>query len=61
MYGREVFTAAGYYFLVPLFAPVVGCFVGAAVYDSMLYEGEGSTVTDLIDRAEDRSGPLRLD
>lgn len=61
IYGSEVFTAAGYYFLVPLFAPFVGCLVGATTYDAMLYEGEGSTVTDAVVKVEDRDGALRLD
>ncbi|KAL4909786.1 hypothetical protein BDW74DRAFT_43691 [Aspergillus multicolor] len=61
VYGREVFTAANYYFVVPLFAPFVGCFVGATVYDSLLYEGSGSRITDALDKAADRDGELRLD
>ncbi|PWY68515.1 glycerol uptake facilitator [Aspergillus sclerotioniger CBS 115572] len=60
IYGREVFTAANYYFVVPIFAPIVGCILGATVYDSLLYEGEGSRITDAFDRAEDRDGALRL-
>ncbi|PYH48710.1 MIP aquaporin [Aspergillus saccharolyticus JOP 1030-1] len=60
LYGREVFTAANYYFVVPLFAPVVGCFVGATVYDSLLYEGDGSRIADALDKMEDVDGELRL-
>ncbi|KAJ5333348.1 uncharacterized protein N7506_007131 [Penicillium brevicompactum] len=60
LYGREVFTAANYYFVVPLFAPIIGCIVGAATYDSLLFEGEGSRVTDALDKAEGH-GSLRLD
>ncbi|KAL4934380.1 aquaporin-like protein [Aspergillus undulatus] len=60
LYGREVFTAANYYFVVPLLAPFLGCFVGATVYDSFLYEGEGSRITDALDKVEDRDGELRL-
>ncbi|KAJ5420228.1 hypothetical protein N7465_002747 [Penicillium sp. CMV-2018d] len=59
VYGREVFTAANYYFVVPLFAPIVGCVLGAATYDAMLFEGEGSRVADALDKAEDH-GSLRL-
>ncbi|KAJ6049706.1 hypothetical protein N7499_011705 [Penicillium canescens] len=59
IYGREVFTAAGYYFIVPLFAPIVGCTIGALTYDGMLFEGEGSRVTDALDKAEEH-GSLRL-
>ncbi|KAB8205608.1 aquaporin-like protein [Aspergillus parasiticus] len=61
IYGREVFTAANYYFVVPLFAPIIGCIVGAATYDSLLYEGEGSHITDALDKVGDRDGSLRLD
>lgn len=54
-----MFTAAGYYFVVPLFAPIVGCTIGAMTYDGMLFEGEGSRVTDALDKAEEH-GSLRL-
>ncbi|CAG7942732.1 unnamed protein product [Penicillium salamii] len=60
LYGREVFSAANYYFVVPLFAPIIGCIVGAATYDSLLFEGEGSRVTDALDKAEGH-GSLRLE
>lgn len=62
VYGSEVFTSGNYYFVVPIFAPVFGCIVGATVYDSLLYEGEGSRVTDAVSKLEDdRNGALRLD
>ncbi|PYH93441.1 putative glycerol uptake facilitator [Aspergillus ellipticus CBS 707.79] len=61
VYGKEVFTAANYYFVVPIFAPIFGCILGATVYDSILYEGDGSRITDALDKAEDRDGSLRLD
>lgn len=62
IYGREVFTTDNYYFVVPIFAPVVGCIVGATVYDSLLYEGDGSRVTDTVNKlGDDRNGALRLD
>ncbi|CAI7581325.1 unnamed protein product [Penicillium manginii] len=60
LYGREVFTAAGYYFFVPLFAPIIGCIIGAATYDSMLFDGDGSRVTDTLDKVENH-GSLRLE
>lgn len=48
--------------LVPLFVPIFGCLLDASVYHSMLFEGEGSTVTDVVDKLDsDRSGELRLD
>ncbi|KAJ5391984.1 hypothetical protein N7509_007474 [Penicillium cosmopolitanum] len=59
-YGREVFSAAGYYFLVPLFAPIIGCVIGATTYDSMLFDGDGSRVTDTLDKVENH-GSLRLE
>ncbi|KAJ5888600.1 hypothetical protein N7495_008641 [Penicillium taxi] len=59
IYGREVFTSADYYFLVPLFAPIFGCLVGAATYDLMLFDGDGSRIADALDRMESR-GSLRL-
>ncbi|KAJ5827293.1 Major intrinsic protein [Penicillium robsamsonii] len=52
IYGREVFTAANYYFAVPLFAPIIGCVVGAATYDSLLFEGEGSRIADAMGKVE---------
>lgn len=60
LYGREVFTAAGCYFLVPLFAPIIGCIIGAATYDSLLFEGDGSRITDTLDKVENH-GSLRLE
>jgi hypothetical protein len=55
-----VFTAANYYFIVPLFAPILGCVIGAMTYDGMLFEGEGSRIADALDKAE-AHGSLRLD
>lgn len=52
VYGREVFTARGWYFVVPLFAPVVGCVVGGGVYDALLFDGRGSVVADGLDGLE---------
>lgn len=61
VYGSEVFTAQGFYFVVPLIAPVVGAVLGAVTYDSLLFEGEGSIVTDTVDKFDNRDGELRLD
>jgi aquaglyceroporin related protein len=61
IYGREVFTAAGFYFVVPLFVPIFGCIAGAAVYDACLFEGEGSAVTDALDAAEGHDGRIALE
>ncbi|KAL4975666.1 aquaporin-like protein [Aspergillus desertorum] len=61
LYGREVLTATNNFFLVPLFAPFIGCFVGATVYDSFLYEGPGSRIADALDKATEHDGELRLD
>ncbi|KAL4891033.1 glycerol uptake facilitator [Aspergillus ambiguus] len=60
IYGREVFTAANYYFVVPIFAPIVGCIVGATTYDSLIYEGDDSRVTDAVSNMAGENG-LRLD
>ncbi|KAJ5674918.1 uncharacterized protein N7477_004852 [Penicillium maclennaniae] len=60
IYGSEVFTAANYYFVVPLFAPILGCVIGAMTYDGILFEGEGSRIADALDKAE-AHGSLRLD
>jgi len=35
--------------------------VGAVTYDALLYEGEGSTVSDALDKYEERDGNVRLD
>ncbi|CRG91611.1 Aquaporin-7 [Talaromyces islandicus] len=59
IYGSEVFTAANYYFVVPLFTPILGCIIGATTYDAMLFEGDGSRIADALDKVEDRG--LRLD
>lgn len=57
-----MFTSDNYYFVVPLLAPIVGCLTGAAVYDSVLYEGEGSRITDAVSKFDDHhNGALRLD
>lgn len=61
IYGREVFTAANYYCFIPLFVPVLGCFMGASVYDAMLFEGEGSVIKDAVGRLDERRGVFRLD
>lgn len=62
VYGREVFSAKGWYFLVPLFAPVLGCILGTIGYDAILYEGRQSVVTEGLDRLESRGfGSIRLD
>ncbi|OJJ42079.1 hypothetical protein ASPZODRAFT_20805 [Penicilliopsis zonata CBS 506.65] len=50
IYGPEVFTAANYYFVVPLFAPIAGCLIGATTYDVMLFEGDGSRIADALDK-----------
>ncbi|PKY04136.1 glycerol uptake facilitator [Aspergillus campestris IBT 28561] len=60
VYGREVFSSDHYYFAIPVLAPVVGCFVGAAIYDTFLHEGDGSRITDALNDADDRDGHLRL-
>ncbi|KAJ6103797.1 hypothetical protein N7486_004019 [Penicillium sp. IBT 16267x] len=60
LYGSEVFTADNYYFVVPLFAPILGCVIGAMTYDGILFEGEGSRIADALDKAE-AHGSLRLD
>lgn len=61
IYGREVFTAKGFYFVVPLFVPIFGCIAGAAVYDAFLFEGEGSAVTDALDVAEGHDGRIAIE
>ncbi|PGH10586.1 hypothetical protein AJ79_05409 [Helicocarpus griseus UAMH5409] len=38
-YGHEVWSAGGYYFWVPMFAPFVGCTLGGFLYDVFLYTG----------------------
>lgn len=60
IYGREVFSAEGYYFVVPLVVPVIGCMLGASVYDAMIYEGEGSSVKAAVDKLDARYGQVRL-
>lgn len=60
-YGSEVFTVKGYYFVVPLLAPVAGCLFGAVVYYALLYDGEGSSVTDAINKLDGHEGAFRID
>lgn len=61
VYGREVFSAKGWYFVVPLFAPVLGCVLGMVGYDAFLYEGRESVVTEGLNRLESRGfGAIRL-
>lgn len=55
-----MFSTDNYYFVVPLFAPILGCVVGAMTYDGILFEGEGSRIADALDKAE-AHGSLRLD
>lgn len=62
VYGTEVFSAHDWYAVVPVVGPLLGCLLGAVTYDALLYEGEGSAVTDMVSGAEERrGGGLRLD
>lgn len=61
VYGSEVFSAKGWYFLVPLLAPVLGCLLGTVGYDVFLYEGRESVITEGLDWVESRGfGSIRL-
>lgn len=61
IYGREVFSAKGWYFLVPLFAPVLGCLLGTVAYDVFLNEARDSVITEGLDWLESRGfGSIRL-
>ncbi|PLN77216.1 aquaporin-like protein [Aspergillus taichungensis] len=44
-YGREVWTAGGYYFWIPMVAPFVGCIIGGSTYDLFLYAGTESPLS----------------
>ncbi|PKY03093.1 aquaporin-like protein, partial [Aspergillus campestris IBT 28561] len=44
-YGREVWTAGGYYFWIPMVAPFVGCLIGGSTYDLFLYAGTESPLS----------------
>ncbi|KAJ0416350.1 aquaporin-like protein [Aspergillus carlsbadensis] len=59
LYGHEVFTAANYYFVVPLIAPFFGCLLGATTYDVLVYEGDGSRIADALGKDEDEDAFLR--
>ncbi|CAC9892069.1 unnamed protein product [Aureobasidium pullulans] len=61
VYGREVFSAKGFYFVVPLFVPIFGAIAGAGIYDAFMFEGEGSAVADALDAAEGHDGRISLD
>ncbi|KAJ5776144.1 uncharacterized protein N7511_001155 [Penicillium nucicola] len=43
-YGHEVWSAGGYYFWVPMVAPILGCAFGGWIYDLFLYTGTDSPV-----------------
>ena len=43
-YGHEVWSAGGYYFLIPMFAPFLGCTFGAFLYDVFIYTGPESPI-----------------
>ncbi|EME46684.1 hypothetical protein DOTSEDRAFT_61285 [Dothistroma septosporum NZE10] len=39
-YGTDVWSAGGYYFWIPMVAPIVGCLFGGIMYDLFIYTGE---------------------
>jgi len=49
-YGREVWTAGGYYFWIPIVAPFAGAVSGGLAYDLCLYTGSESPVNGGLGR-----------
>ncbi|KAI2726437.1 hypothetical protein DTO012A7_2204 [Penicillium roqueforti] len=43
-YGHEVWAAGGYYFWIPMVAPILGCTFGGWIYDLFLYTGIDSPI-----------------
>lgn len=41
-YGPKVFSAGGYYFWIPIVAPVIGCTFGGFIYDLLVFTGAES-------------------
>jgi len=49
-YGVEVFSANGFYFWIPIVAPIVGGLVAGFVYDALIYWGDKSPLNKNISR-----------
>ncbi|KAF5095812.1 hypothetical protein D0Z00_003001 [Geotrichum galactomycetum] len=43
-YGPKVFSAGGYYFWIPIVAPVIGCTFGGFLYDFLIFTGADSPI-----------------
>lgn len=43
-YGSEVWSAGGYYFWIPIVAPLIGCTFGGFLYDTLIFTGADSPI-----------------
>lgn len=41
-YGSELFSVRHHYFWVPVVVPIIGCLLGALMYDVLIYQGHDS-------------------
>ena len=49
-YGVEVFSANGFYFWIPIVAPIVGGLVAGFIYDALIYWGDKSPLNKNVHR-----------
>lgn len=58
-YGAELFTYGNYYFWVPLVIPLIGCLLGAFIYDVFIYQGHDSPLNQSDFGLHERSAHIR--
>lgn len=58
-YGSELFSYGHYYFWVPLVIPLIGCLLGAFIYDVFIYQGHDSPLNQTDFGLHERSAHIR--